>query len=324
MTTPLPVINMDSDPRLIVGWRDGRNLTGRRVALDKDVFPAFRAIAEDALGVLDSTEARPYEPFAELDKDVHHFAVELSELPTRDVGDQDAAQEASAAALLAVTSSPDSLETISPDALGERPSYLFYGLVFDTNAGGTVLFIKKTDPVRAARSTRVGLLMGRDVLKLADPPALTLAHNIDLVVTPTQVLVMNKSAFDQLLNDVAVALQDVPQNVERTVSALATTVTMGTKATESLGSVASKRPSVAVRLRRLPDRLSTITITPDRVRERLAEMGNQASDLLDGDEFSFPKTRVALFLDMLEGRHFDDEWTGERMKADRMSRHTPN
>ena len=51
--------------------------------------------------------------------------------------------------------------------------------------------------------------------------------------------------------------------------------------------------------------------------------GNQASDLLDGDEFSFGPQRVKLFLGLLEGRHFDDEWTGERKIADRMSSHTP-
>jgi hypothetical protein len=49
-------------------------------------------------------------------------------------------------------------------------------------------------------------------------------------------------------------------------------------------------------------------------------MGNQPPDLLDGDEFS-SQNRAGLFLDLLEGLYFDDEWTGQRMRADRMSHH---
>ena len=88
-----------------------------------------------------------------------------------------------------------------------------------------------------------------------------------------------------------------------------------------LAAIARKRPGYAVRLRLLPERLASIDVNPDKVRERLLAMGNKPSELLDGDEFSFPQNRAGLFLDLLEGPHFDDEWAGQRMRADRMSEH---
>lgn len=325
MTVPaaLPLLDMASDPRLILGWRDGKTLVGRRVALDKDVLPSFHSIAEDTLAVLADAEARSYEPDAALEKGEQYFAVPTVDLPTKVIEEATGDGTSNAASLLAMTKAPDELLPVSPAALSDRASYLFYGLVFDTTDGDQAVFIKKTNPAQVARSSRVSLFSGRDVLKISSPPTLVLAHDIDLLVTATHVFVLSKSPFDQLLNDVAVALADVPINVARTVEALKAAVPMNDRATESLKVLAARKPSVAVRLRRLPERIANIQVTPDAIRARLVEMGNSADDLLDGDDFSFPQTRVSLFMELLEGRHFEDGWTGTRMKADKMSTHQP-
>ncbi|MGY1603101.1 hypothetical protein [Geodermatophilus sp. SYSU D00815] len=318
----VPQLRTDTDPRLIVGWRAEKgSLAARRVPLDRSVVEDLRAIATDTVQLLASSEARSYEPHAKLEQREEHFTVPITDLPTKpgEQADDDGDPSPATAALLHITSAPDELEPVSPDALEDR-TYLFYGLVFDDVDSKPVVLLKKADPVRAARQGRVALL-GRNVLHRADPPTLTLAHDIDIVATATHLLVLRKSAFDTILNDVRIAMQDVDTNVERTATALRTAVRLNEKAEASLAAFAHRRPSYAVRLRLLPDRLNGISVTPDEVRARLIAMGNQPGDLLDGDEFSFPQNRVPLFLDLLEGRHFDDEWTGQRMRADRMSQY---
>lgn len=320
----VPQLRTDTDPRLIVGWRaEEGSLAARRLPLDRSVVEDLRAIAADTMELLAGSEARRYEPHAKLEEREEHFTVPLADLPTKpgEQANDDVDPSPATAALLHISAAPDELEPVSPDALEDR-TYLFYGLVFDDTDNKPVVLLKKADPIRAARHGRVSLL-GRNVLHRADPPTLTLAHDIDIVATVTHLLVLRKSAFDSILNDVRIAMQDVDANVERTAALLRSAVAMNEKAEASLAAIARRRPSYAVRLRLLPERLGQLSVTPAEVRARLLEMGNQPSDLLDGDEFSFPQTRVPLFLDLLEGRHFDDEWTGQRMRADRMSQHKP-
>ncbi|NIZ93499.1 hypothetical protein [Kineococcus rubinsiae] len=324
----LPDLRWDTAPRLIVGWRDGASLAGGRVPLDENVLEDLREIARETLQQLQDSETREYEPNAALDQGEQHFTIPLADLPTQIAptatavaGGGAVAPSPSTAAMLALTSTPDSLNSLHPSQLKQH-SYLFYGLVFDTVGGETVTFVKKVDPAKSAAGYRISLL-GRDVLRRTPPPRLVLSHDIDLLITQQHVLVRRKPAFDRLFNDVKVALQDAPANIARTKTSLSGKVALSAAAETALTEVGTKRPTYATRLRALPDRIDILALTAQNVRDRLTAMGNVHTDLLDGDEFSFDAKSVGLFLDLLEGRHFDDEWTGTRMKADRMSHHKP-
>ncbi|MEV7972136.1 hypothetical protein [Cellulomonas sp. NPDC089187] len=318
----MPPVRWDTDPRLILGWREKGSIRAGRVPLHKGVVNDIRDIARGAMARLVDGESRQYEPSASLTTREEFFRIPVDGLPARKPKRGQVDGTADSAAMLSATAEPDLLDKIPPVDLSDHSAFVFYGLVFDLQGGGTVTFVTKDDPVRAAAGFKVSLF-GADKLKLATPPLVSLRAHVDLVIGAQEVFVLRKAAFEQLFNDVKVALADAPANIEEVADTLEDLIVLGPDAVASLQAVATKRISYAVRLRALSERIAQIKPTPASVRQQLKEMGNDPADLLEGDTFVFDESNVGLFLDLMEGRHFADQWTGERMRADRMSRHQP-
>jgi hypothetical protein len=58
----------------------------------------------------------------------------------------------------------------------------------------------------------------------------------------------------------------------------------------------------------------------DPVRQVLENHEVAFEDLINEDgEFIFEEPYAPVFLDVIEGRWFEDDWTGERRRADRFS-----
>lgn len=216
--SPLTDVAWNVDARLILGWRDGGVIEAAGVPLDRDVLEDLRAVGENTAAELPDRTARTYEPHAHLEGQEEYFRVPIGDLPTHALSND----AASTASLLAATRDPDNLPRITPTNLGNY-RFLFYGVVFSTTSGGTVTFIKKEDPTRAAASVKLSMIGGTR-LRRADPPALMLKEDIDLVVTETEVLVLRKTPFEHLFNDVRVALQDVSTNVAAAEGRLQSTI----------------------------------------------------------------------------------------------------
>jgi hypothetical protein len=70
----------------------------------------------------------------------------------------------------------------------------------------------------------------------------------------------------------------------------------------------------------LPDRLSKISLDTASVRRSLTAHGIDSDLLFDANgHFSFAGQNVGIFLDVIEGRYFEDDLGGERRRADRYS-----
>jgi hypothetical protein len=68
-------------------------------------------------------------------------------------------------------------------------------------------------------------------------------------------------------------------------------------------------------------RLEAGEFTPQKVREAITRHGEDPKTLLtDDDRFEFTEEQVGPFLDLLEGRWFEDDFSGERRRADRYSK----
>jgi hypothetical protein len=64
-------------------------------------------------------------------------------------------------------------------------------------------------------------------------------------------------------------------------------------------------------------------LKPSQVREHLTAHDIDPNRLVASDDsFSFGEDEVSTFLDALEGRYFEDDWTGEPRRADRFSTRT--
>lgn len=93
------------------------------------------------------------------------------------------------------------------------------------------------------------------------------------------------------------------------------------EALQVLRSVARRKFSIARRLYLLQESLVDADIKPDGVRSALTKHGIEHGDLLDEHgRFSFGEESVNRFLDVLEERYFESDWTNEPRRADRFSK----
>lgn len=318
-------IDVRDDPRLVVGHRPRpKHLEAERVELHEDTFAALREIATSAAELLRSTAARPYQPFAELDPGEEHFELELrpasSGAPDSRVGEPDGGAPdgggPDGAELLHLLRIADDLPTVDARDLTARAN-LFYALCWPSPAGGTA-FVKKTDPARVLRHARSFQFSG--ALRRVDNPDLILSDSVDFVIHEGTAGILAPTPFRQLFADVDVALSEVPAYVDAVRAALAGTVPLSGPAAEALSRVVSRRTSYAARLRRLSGRLGEIGLTREALVAAAARHLDDPSVLLsESGELVFDDRGVPTFLDLAEGRLFEDDFSGEHRRADRYS-----
>lgn len=303
-------IQLAEDPRLLIGSRSRpRHLDAARVELHVDTFQTLRSIASSALATLSSTVGRDYEPFAELEEGEEHFVADVN---TPEPGDDDSAT----ADILHLLRAVDDLSTLDARNLVDQRS-LFYALCWPAPGGGTA-FVKKTDPARAVRNSRSFIF--RDALRRTDNPNMILSDSTDFVVCNGTAGILRPTPFRQLFSDIDVALSEVPRYVSAVRLALRGSIPLSDDATETLERVVAQRPSFALRLRRLSVRLTEIQLTRETLLEAATRHLDDAGALInDSGELEFDQASVAVFLDLAEGRLFEDDFSGQHRRADRFS-----
>jgi hypothetical protein len=324
-----PQLATEGDPRLILGWRRGRHIDGRRAVLHEDTFATVRSIAEAARDRLLSTEAQTYQPFADVIPGEQHFVVDIEDLPAppkrrrRTHEDADGAEAVAeplpeVADLVALATRADQLDRLDAEQLADQ-SILFYGIVLGEGTAQTA-YIKKANPVVGLRRGRTFLGFGAnvDILRSVERPDLMLFDDIDLIVTPTRIFAFDRRPLDAVLTDVKIAMQEVPMYVATIEKRLKSRVPLTQDAAAALQRAGGARASYAGRLNLLAGRLATIDMTADILRQRLVDHGeNPAVLLTKDDQLSFDDEAVGLFLDIVEGRRFHDDFTGKRRVAQR-------
>jgi hypothetical protein len=159
-----------------------------------------------------------------------------------------------------------------------------------------------------------------NALRTAARPDFSLREGADLVIGVEGTAVLSPYSFEVLLDDVGVRFGRVPRDVATVKDLLAHTIPMTTDAEEALQITASRTRSNAKRLRLLPDRLSKISLDTASVRRSLNAHGIDPNLLFDANgHFSFITQNTGIFLDVIEGRYFEDDLGGERRRADRYS-----
>ncbi len=302
-------IDLSGDPRLVVGRRPKpKHLEANRVDVHQDAHHDLRQIAEAALQKLAATPRRTYEPFAELEIDEEHFEAQLGS----DRGDVEGDAE-----LPRLIEIADELEPADARDLHDA-SNLFYALCWPTSAG-MIGFVKQSDPVRILRSGR-RFFQYQDALRSVQTPDFALEASIDFVVHAGTVAILRPTPFRNLFTDVDVALTSVPAYVADTRAALAATAPLTTSSAAALQAVVSRRVTYASRLKRLAERLSETPVTAESIRAAAARHLDDPSVVIDDSgRLTFDEEHVSDLLDLLEGRLFEDDFSGQRRRADRFS-----
>jgi hypothetical protein len=316
--TPWHDVDLAGDPRLLLGQRkSSKRIDVKRIEVHQDLFEDLRSIAQRAVAEIQRRDAKQYSTFASKTGD-DYFDVDVSDIPQRrnrrkKEDDPEAYEIASALAMVAEC---DNHPIMSATELrNANPS--LYAIVFESH-GEYVGFIRNSSPRRPVRAGLKYLQYG-DALRRIDPPDLAIDDDIDLVVAADRCAVITPSAFTTLFGDVGVAFQQVPANVTAIADALKQVIPLSPKTVSALSSTCGGRISDAKRLHHIVSQR----------KEALKSLGSQEMKALlerrglDGavqqGELMLIDDNISDFLDLVEGRLFDDDVTGEERRADSYS-----
>jgi hypothetical protein len=322
-------IRIGNYPRMLIGWRESRRLNAYRVKLDQDVYRDLAELCLPALFKIQNYVERPFENFAELD-DYEYFWYAHAALPSHELGpttghafpridlEEDShTLEDDTADLVRLVKSVDALQEARREDLDEG-GYSFYAICW-RHRGSMIGFVSRVNPMTTLKPGYRYFQFG-NALRTADRPDFSLREGADLVIGIEGTAILSPYSFEILLDDVGVRFGRVTRDVATVKEALAHTIPMTPDAEEALRIAASRTRSNAKRLRLLPDRLSKISLDAASVQRSLNAHGIDPDLLFDANgHFSFTTPNTGVFLDVIEGRYFEDDLGGERRRADRYS-----
>jgi hypothetical protein len=244
--------------------------------------------------------------------------VDVSDIPQRRnkrkrEDDPEAYEIASALAMIA--DCDDHPVMTATELRNSNPS--LYAIVFE-DRGQYVGFIRNASP---RRPVRPGLryLQYSDTLRKIDPPDLALDDDIDLIVAPDRCAVISPNAFTTLFGDVGIAFEQVPVNVTGMSEALKDVLPLGANTLAALNDRCGRRVSDAKRLHHImTERKEALeALTRKEMKALLERRGLDGA--IEQGELVLSNNNISDFLDLVEGRLFNDDVTGEERRADSYS-----
>jgi hypothetical protein len=323
-----PEIDFSRDPRLLVGRRQAKaRLVAQQLQLGEDVFDELAAICRPALDFVRQMPRRHYDPFTEVERGEEYVALDISDLPTRPVPSARQRGEQAAtiptvtddtADLVKLVRSVDGLDDLESSGMVAK-GFTFYAICWP-HESSFVGFVSKSNPMLTLRPGFRYFRYG-DVLIHSERPDVMLTESVDIVIGTELMAVLNPAALNNLLADVRIAFAAVPRDLAEIESDLADLIPLTPEALESVRSESLRLLSFARRLRELHGRLGSITLDSARLKKAMRRHDVDPAVLLDKQgHFHFSPAHVGLFLDVIEGRYFEDDLSGEHRRADRYSR----
>lgn len=305
-------------PRFLLGERNSSKRIGvHRIEVHEDLFEDLRSIAQGALDELQRREPKPYTTFGGMTSD-DYFDLDTSEIPERRdkrkrEDDPEAYEIASA---LAMVTRCDEHPVMTAENLRKAHPSL-YAIVFEAS-GDYVGFIRKRSPRQVVRPGWRYLEHG-NTLKKIRPPDLAIDGVVDLVVASDRCAILSQTAFTTLFGDVGVAFEQVPKCVKAVSVALKDTTPLAEESVKSLRDRCGRRINDAKRLHHIVlERQEELEkLGADEIKV-LLEKRRLEHTLVNG-ELKLNQDNVSEFLDLIEGRLFDDDVTGEERRADAYS-----
>jgi hypothetical protein len=316
------LVEIDSQPRLFVGWRPrARQLIGGRIDLHVDTFDDLRDVARKTLAQLADGEPVAFDYEIQPIAGEEYIRRSLEDLPAVPAAESDAdAQdgddvEDDSAALIKLVTDCDNLVTISADQLSAG-EFAMYGIVFPQTSGENIGFIRAVNPARVVKKAA---FWGRHSgsLRRTEPPDLMLESDVDLVVTGDELAILRRSAYDRMFSDLDELAAAVPANVAALDVAMPS-LPFAEATTECLRQLGAELSSVARRLNRLPRLADLATLSKSTLTNTLTAHGEDPDLWFDPDgQLTLDRARAKEFLDLVEGRWWTADFSNERRRADK-------
>jgi hypothetical protein len=331
-------MNLDGDPILVVGRRPApKKLEGFVVDLQIDTFGAMRGIARSTIDEITNCEPVEWHPNAGIEEGEEYFSVNVRELPSpprsrrgsrdgldsvepsKDIPPDPYLHEA--AGLLQVVLAPGELGNLHP-ALLEDGDFRFYAIVWEHgDAGRPVAFVSEYNPVQILRKAKYYFRFD-GTLQLTATPDFTLNEQSDLVIASDEIAALRATVFDHLFSDIRALLNDVPVSLialKKTFNRLP----FSSESEKAVEIVCAARPTFARRLQELTLSEHGQDISLAKLHRALRRHGEEPTDFIRGGKIEITHDEVGPFLDVLEGRWYEADFTSEPRRAARWSRRKP-
>jgi hypothetical protein len=321
-------LDLEGDPILIVGRRPKpRVLQGYVVDLHSETFPTMRSIAHATTEELRKRQPMAWHPNADMIPGEQYLTVQIGDLPTSlpatapnlaPEGPVVAHPLADAADLIRLVLAPGQLDNLDP-ALLSSERFRFYAIAWEAADGGQpIAFVSEYDPTTVLKKAS-SYFRYDGTLRNAAAPDFALDDRADLVITGTEVAILNPAAFDRLFADIRSLLNDVPTYTSALKTAMAgLSISTGTET--AIIEVCATKPSLARQLQSLCTSTHTASITPQSLRDVLKRHGQTPADFIIKGVLHIDADQVGTFLDVAEGRWYEADFTSEPRRAARWSR----
>jgi hypothetical protein len=308
---------------LLLGSRnDHGGLDARPVELATDVADVLRDAARSALTSLGKRSPKTYSTLGDADADEFlSLALEAGDegQNAEDGSTRTNLEEALSAAdiihlSLGAFSATDFL--MRDELFGG--GWLFYVVVVEAVGADTpIAFVRQYNPQRGFDPGRLLGVYG-DTLKRINDPVFNFDLQFDVVVAHDEVAVLKATAFQRVFADVNVVASEVPAHVETLQSAL--NVVVSPVSTIVLTASCQDRLRMASRLKKLARQPHLTLVTPESIRAALQRHEFAPDRLGSGDDIALTTLDdVRVFLDVLEKRYYEEDFTGDHMRADNAS-----
>jgi hypothetical protein len=328
-------LNLDGDPILVVGRRPApKALEGLVVDLRVDTFGAMRDIAQTTIDEITRCEPVEWHPNAGIEEGGEYLSVNVRDLPPTPrssyksqgtlestelpTGGSPDAYLPEAAALLQVVLAPGELENLDPGLL-QNGNFRFYAIVWEEgDAGRPVAFVSEYNPVQVLHKAKY-FFRYDGTLNLAAAPDFALNEHSDLIITSDEIAALRGLAFDHLFSDIRALLNDVPAKLAALKESFSR-LPFSSESEKALEAVCAMRPTFARRLQELAFSEHGKDINLAKLHRALKNHGEVPTDFIRGGKIEITRAEVGPFLDVLEGRWYEADFTSEPRRAARWSR----
>ncbi|GCD19282.1 hypothetical protein CTKZ_08440 [Cellulomonas algicola] len=306
-------VELAGDPTMFIGWRrSNKRLEARRVSLHEDTFEALHEIGAAAISQLRTMRGLPYSPYVHPELGEEYIYLPLA----ADVPDSDGR----GSDLAGLCRNLDAVQEITAEELRTH-DFQFYGIAY-ASGENLVAFVRKSNPRRTLQGAHKFFKFSGSLKRVARPD-IVLEDTVDLVVTQRALAVLRSFSFEMLAPDVNFSEENVQRYVDDLVGALQGKVVLSAGSIEALREVSGRKTSLVKRLKNLHSRASQLQITPASVQEILRRHDLAEVVQFDADgNVVLNVESVEVFVDLLEGRYFEQDFTGDAVRADRFRRRT--
>ncbi len=323
-------VKLGKGVRLLLGWRDDEgDLDATPVQLSSDAAEEFRRTCIAFLKGIGSYERRQYDGEAALD-DEEYFAVPLAheeeedEADGEDTNDGDAQggllfPEETVAASTLVTLVREAFErddALTRDEL--NGTWLFFVVVTEqSGASQPVGFVRQFNPNRGYSPGKF-LTTYADKLKPVTDPVLNFDFSFDVVIGSGELAVFRTTGFERVFSDLNVAATKVPEHTDQIADAVG--VGISQESILYLKAACGVRPRYAKRLRKIAQSKHLPKISSEAFKKALKRHGLPEDRFGSGKDLKISDPAdIGPFLDLLEQRYYETDFTDEHKRADRSS-----